>query len=122
MFTDESRGTSYPSNKALIMPCRGEISKRIYCAFAVTERKENRALREKSRERKQNAFPLRFGQKSHPYEKTLPRNSKDFVRMLDNPATLLLYLLHSTLQKFVPRRNAYVLCNRFHNACCIGSV
>ena len=50
MFTDESRGTSYPSNKALIMPCRGEISKRIYCAFAVTERKENRTLREKSRE------------------------------------------------------------------------
>ena len=31
------------------MPCRGEMSKRINFAFAVTERKENRTLREKSR-------------------------------------------------------------------------
>ena len=38
-----------PLNKALLMPFRGEKSKRIRSAFAVTERKENRTLREKSR-------------------------------------------------------------------------
>jgi hypothetical protein len=31
------------------MPCRDEVSKRIGFAFAVTERKENRTLREKAR-------------------------------------------------------------------------
>ena len=61
VITDESRGTSYPSNKALVMPCRGEISKRIYCAFAVTERKENRTLREKSRLREQTLCPTGGG-------------------------------------------------------------
>ena len=46
---DGIRGTSYPLSKALVMPCRDEMSKRINFAFAVTERKENRTLREKSR-------------------------------------------------------------------------
>ena len=40
-------GTSCPLSKALTMPCRDEMSKRISLAFAVTERKENRTLREK---------------------------------------------------------------------------
>ena len=39
--------TSCPLRKALIMPFRGEMSKRISRAFAVTERKENHTLREK---------------------------------------------------------------------------
>ena len=39
--------TSCPLNKALIMPCRDEMSKCITRAFAVTERKANRTLREK---------------------------------------------------------------------------
>ena len=41
------RATSCPLRKALIMLFRGEMSKRINHAFAVTERKENRTLREK---------------------------------------------------------------------------
>ena len=49
VITDESRGASCPLNKALVMPCRDEVSKRIGFAFAVTERKENRTLREKAR-------------------------------------------------------------------------
>jgi hypothetical protein len=28
VITDESRGANYPLSKALIMPCRGEISER----------------------------------------------------------------------------------------------
>ena len=40
-------GTSCPLSKALTMPCRDEMSKRISLAFAVTERKVNRTLREK---------------------------------------------------------------------------
>ena len=39
--------TSCPLRKALAMLFRGERSKRISYAFAVTERKENRTLREK---------------------------------------------------------------------------
>ena len=39
--------TSCPLRKALIMLFRGEMSKRISHAFAVTERKETRTLREK---------------------------------------------------------------------------
>ena len=59
MITDENRGASYPLNKALIMPCRDEVSKRIGFAFAVTERKENRTLREKSRFAGAKRFALR---------------------------------------------------------------
>ena len=50
VITDESRGTSCPLRKALTMPFRDEMSKRISPAFAVTERKDNRTLREKVRE------------------------------------------------------------------------
>ena len=41
------RAPSCPLRKALIMLFRGEMSKRISRAFAVTERKANRTLREK---------------------------------------------------------------------------
>ena len=51
------RGTSCPLNKTLAMSCRGEISKRITHAFAMTECKEYRTLREKAVLRKQNALP-----------------------------------------------------------------
>ena len=57
---DGIRGTSYPLSKALVMPCRDEMSKRINFAFAVTERKENRTLREKSRFAGAKRFALRY--------------------------------------------------------------
>ena len=41
------------------MPCRDEMSKRINFAFAVTERKENRTLREKSHFAEAKCFALR---------------------------------------------------------------
>ena len=41
------------------MPCRDEMSKRINFAFAVTERKENRTLREKSHFARVKCFALR---------------------------------------------------------------
>ena len=41
------------------MPCRDEMSKRINFAFAVTERKENRTLREKSHFAGAKCFALR---------------------------------------------------------------
>ena len=41
------------------MPCRDEMSKRINFAFAVTERKENRTLREKSHFARAKCFALR---------------------------------------------------------------
>ena len=47
------------------MPCRDEMSKRINFAFAVTERKENRTLREKSR----FAGAKRFALQNSVYEK-----------------------------------------------------
>ena len=56
---DGTWGTSYPLSKALVMPCRDEMSKRINFAFAVTERKENRTLREKSRFAGAKRFALR---------------------------------------------------------------
>ena len=56
---DGVRGTSYPLSKALVMPCRDEMSKRINFAFAVTERKENRTLREKSHFARAKCFTLR---------------------------------------------------------------
>ena len=40
------------------MPCRDEMSKRISCAFAVTERKVSLTLREKSRLAKDKLFAL----------------------------------------------------------------
>ena len=46
-FVPRNGRTSYPLRKALIMLFRGEMSKRISHAFAVTERKENCTLREK---------------------------------------------------------------------------
>ena len=54
-----------PLSKALVMPCRDEMSKRINFAFAVTERKENRTLREKSR----FAGAKRFALQNSVYEK-----------------------------------------------------
>ena len=57
---DGTWGTSYPLSKALVMPCRDEMSKRINFAFAVTECKDIRTLREKLPLKERIPLPAHF--------------------------------------------------------------